>query len=301
MADLIISTDLYELTKVGLDKIFLNEYSAPAPVGFKYFPEATMDKPIMEEMIMAGFGMVPQWNANGGTMSTDRPISGDRVLFTATDYGMTWYLSHKMLRDDMYQKTGADLTKAAALSAVHTREQDMANVLNLGFTVTGADGKYLFATDHPRLDGGTQSNRPASGAALSATTLQAALVALAKQKNHRGQPIIGFDYALVIPPDLLYTATELVKNQWNPASGYHTENVLKGSVTEIIVNPYLTSALAWFLIAKPNVNKLRFFWREKPKYEVEKDFETKSIKNSLNFAYSVGYLAYDGTYGNPGQ
>lgn len=297
----IITPEQLELTKIGLETIYMDEYDAPAQTGFRIFKEDTMDTPLVEEMIMAGFGAIPEWNSDGGGMAWDKPLSGDRIAFTATDYALQWSLSHKMIRDDLYNKVGSDLVKSAGQSTRHTVEQSMANIFNNGFTVTGPDTKYLFATDHPLLGGGTQGNRPASGAALSATTLQAALIALSKMKNHRGQPIVIGDFALVIPPDLRFIAEALIRNKMDPAATYNTENVMAGTVTDIIEWPYLTSATAWFLVAKPDKTKLKFFWREKPSYDLDyKDFGTKSLSNSVNFAYSVGYTAYDGVYGNPG-
>jgi hypothetical protein len=76
--------------------------------------------------------------------------------------------------------------------------------------------------------------------------------------------------------------------------------MLKGIVSDVYVWPNLTSTGAWFLVAATSQTKLRFFWREHPTYDADKDFKTKSIWNSVNYAYSVGYTAYDGTWGNPG-
>lgn len=300
MPDIIVTDDLVELTRVGLRKVYLNEYEAPGTIWNRIFPELDSDLATEQELIMAGFPAVPQWNADGGGISYAKPVSGGRILFTHTDYALGWVLSHKMIRDDLYEKTGKDLSTAAALSTRHSVEQDCANVFNNAFTTLGPDGKVLCATDHPLLGGGSQANRPVAGGALTKTTLSNAVTAFMRMTNHMGQPIVMSAIYLVVPPELWETAKQLVSGSWDATDNKHAENMLKGVVSDVIVWPYLVSTTAWFLVAATNQTKLRFFWRERPSYDADKDFHTKGIANSVNYAYSVGYTAYDGVYGNPG-
>lgn len=304
---LIVTSDLIELTKIGLEEIFLNEINAPNQYYPDIFEVEDMDKPLEEYLRMAGFGAVPEWNADGGEVNYDKPISSGRIGFTAKDYALAWVLSHKILRDDLYKKTSADLTQAAGLSVRHTTEQFAANVIANGFTVNGPDGVPLFSANHPLLGGGVQSNLLAN-AALSDSALTTAIGVVRRAKNDRNQPIVyGFD-SLVIPPELEFVAAKLMNNSThaevtqNVAGNQNVasapiENVLKGVIPRYIVWPYLVDASDYFLLASKPQRKLKYFWRERPWYDADKDFKTKGVANSVAYACTAGYISYQGIWG----
>lgn len=308
----ITASKLVELTKVGLGKIY-NEEIGTVPQNYQnLFNVETSNKAIEEYINMAGFGPVPKWDSDGQSINYDSPLIGARYTWTHTDYALAWVLTHKIIRDDLYMKTGKNLATAAALSTRHTIEQTCLNVFNGGFAGdTIYDGKYWFSATHPRLDDGTASNLLTS-AALSESSLEAALIAISKGVNERGQPVNYHPKTLLIPPDLLYVAKRILKEAniatYNVPSAVTATggsavvrpNVLNGTIDEIIVSPYLTSATAWFIGCAPSERFTQFFWREKPFYDADYDFDTKGIANSVCFAFSCGVENYKGWWGNAG-
>ena len=63
--------------------------------------------------------------------------------------------------------------------------------LNNGFSTTfsSGDGVALFSTAHPLVSGGTNSNRPSSGADLNETSLEDAIIQIGKYTDERGLKI----------------------------------------------------------------------------------------------------------------
>jgi phage major head subunit gpT-like protein len=76
-----------------------------------------------------------------------------------------------------------------------------------------------------------------------------------KFKDDRGKPLGIVPDVLVVPPDLQWTAMELLNSTYYPdmiAAGTGSQklaaNQLKGRL-EIVVSPYLTDTNDWFLLA----------------------------------------------------
>lgn len=300
------ASDIVELTKIGLREIYFNEIEAPGQNYTSLFDVQTSDKSIEQFFNMAGFGPVAQWDSDGQPMNWDEPIMGSRYTWTHQDYALAWAVTHKAIRDDLYQKMGKDLVTAAALSTRHTIEQTCMNVFNDGFANTGYDNVSFFSASHPRLDGGLIDNLlPAS--ALTESALETALIEIKRAVNERGQPVVYTPTVLLIPPDLEFTAKKILNLSTTVRVTDSTTatvkgsgavpNILEGIIPQIIVSPYLTSTSHYYIGCAPNQRFTKFFWREKPTYDAWKDFDTKGVANSVNFAFSVGYTNHKGWFG----
>jgi phage major head subunit gpT-like protein len=130
----------------------------------------------------------------------------------------------------------------------------LTEVLEAGLTTTTFDSQFFFDTDHPKdVDGilsGTQSNK-LTGTALTAANYQVALATGQNFVGRDGKPLGMFmDYnntVLMVPPALGKTGRELLNGEFiSVASGSTQSNVLMNSA-QLMINPYLTSATAWYL------------------------------------------------------
>lgn len=74
----------------------------------------------------------------------------------------------------------------------------------------GGDGKALLATDHPLLYGGTFSNKLATPADLSESSLEDIFIQIRTAVDDRNMPIALKPKTLLIPPQLIYTAARLL-------------------------------------------------------------------------------------------
>lgn len=132
-----------------------------------------------------------------------------------------------------------------------------------GKTVTCYDGGAFFATNHSEGSSGTLSNKGTT--ALGVSSLETAITAMRKFKDDQGKPSHIQPKLLVIPPDLEWTARELLNSTYYPEEGTTTaklaQNVLKGTLG-LLVTPYLTDTNNWYMfdtsrIVKPMLLQMR--------------------------------------------
>lgn len=310
MENLMTSQQFPDLLRVGLKKVWLNEYEAQPEFYSKLFSVETSKRPYEEELVLAGFGAVPEWDSDGGELPTDRVLTGNRVLFVHKDYGMMWSVSHRLLREDMYAKMGRDLIQEAVKALKQTIEQVAHGFIINGFSnYAPAGNRTLFGTQ-TLIGGGQFTNRITT--ALTATGLQEALTRFRRWVNHRGHPVVMEPKILLVPPELEWAAKTLLQSSTHPhisinangtitpASGGYDglTNVLRSAVDTLIVDPYLTDQNDWFVFAAPKNTKLRFYWREKPNTDMEEDFRTKGMLHSITAAFSCGWVDFSGVLGS---
>ncbi len=137
-----------------------------------------------------------------------------------------------------------------------------------GVDIRCYDSKAFFATNHSEGESGTQSNRGST--ALGVAGLTAAITAMRKFKNDKGKPAGRRPNLLVVPPELEWTAKELLNSSFYPEEGSSNAklatNVLKGSL-DLLVNDYLTDTNDWFVFDTRGVVKpLILQMRQAPKF-----------------------------------
>ena len=79
-----------------------------------------------------------------------------------------------------------------------------------------------------------------------------------KYRDDRGKMLGVIPDLLVVPPDLQWTAMELLESTYWPGEGSvtakTTSNVLKGKL-DLLVSPYLTDVNDWFVLSTKGVVK----------------------------------------------
>jgi hypothetical protein len=302
-ASIMTSGQFPDLLRVGIREVFLSEYQQYPELYSKVYDVQTSNRAYEEELIIAGFGAVPEWNSDGSELPTDRALTGNRVLYVHKDYGMMWTVSKRLLREDLYAKIGAELVREAVRAMKHTVELVSWSVIANGFT----GSRPLFSNNQPLLNGDTFSNRLT--VALTATGLEQALTRFHRWRNHRGIPVVIEPKQLIVPPELKYVAYTLLHSSYYPniaggstapnstGSAFY-ENPFKNVVPDTLCVPYLQDTNDWFLFAAPKVHKLRFYWREKPATDMFTDFRTKGVMHSITGAFSVGFTDFFGVLGS---
>jgi hypothetical protein len=100
---------------------------------------------------------------------------------------------------------------------------------------------------------------------------------------------------LVVPPDLMFVARELLGSEMKPGTANNDINALRDFGLTFKVVDYLTSTTAWFLLG--DNHDLNFLWRFQPESGSEVDFDTDDIKRKVRQGYAVGFGEWRGTYG----
>src|SRR3990167_9544649 len=172
--------------------------------------------------------------------------------FTHTENGLGFEVTQTAFEDDVEGiLDGAG--RWLAFSARYVEEGRAANVLNNGFTTeTTPDGLSVFNTAHVLKGGGTARNRPATDADLSATSLTNALIDIQNEwkdeAGHLAAPVTNLQ--LIVPPPLEFLADRLLNSTGLPGVADNDRNPIKSRRSwSLVVNPRLSDADAWFVVA----------------------------------------------------
>ena len=241
----------------------------------------------------------------GEPYAMDQLTQGYVKDFTHTENGLGFEVTQTALEDDaenILNRAGEWL----AFSARYVEEKRAAGPFNNGFTTElTPDGVSLFNSAHALKGGGTARNALATAADLSATSLTQAMIDLQTQqqdeRGHLAAPINS--WILYVPPALEFLAERLVKSKGLPSSADNDLNPMQSRRSwEIIVNPHLSDADAWFLVANSKAQHALTFYRRVPISldPMEKDPRTKNRIFTVRHRFSLGAWNWNGTFGSPG-
>lgn len=289
----------------GLNALFGMEYKKYAEEHKEIFETESSDRSFEEETKLSGFGAAPV-KAEGASIAYDNAQEAWTARYVHETIAMGFAITDEAVEDNLYGSLSARYTKALARAMAHTKQVKAANILNLGFTGSGnptyGDGKVLFATDHPLVNGGVNSNRPATMADLNETSLEAAVIQIAAWTDERGLLIAAKPKKLIIPSALQFVATRLLQTELrvgtadNDLNALKTNGAIPGGYT---VNHWLTDANGWFLTTDvPNGAKM--FVRAPMKTDMDTDFDTGNSRYKARERYSFGVSDPLGLFGSAG-
>ena len=289
----------------GLNALFGLEYNKYGEEHKEIFETESSDRSFEEETKLSGFGAAPV-KSEGAAISYDNAQEAWTARYTHETIAMGFAITEEAMEDNLYDSLASRYTKALARGMAYTKQVKAAAILNQGFTGTGnptyGDGKVLFATDHPLVSGGTNSNRPTTGADLNETSLEAAVIQIAAWTDERGLLIAAKPKKLVVPPSLMFVATRLLDTELRVATADNDLNALKkmNSIPEgYAVNHFLTDTNAWFLLTDVP-NGLKHFVRTPMSTGMDGDFDTGNVRYKARERYSFGVSDPLGIFGSPG-
>jgi phage major head subunit gpT-like protein len=245
-----------------------------------------------------------QLKTEGGQTSFDNS-AGERYIYNQehVEIGLGYAITRKAIDDNLY-KTQFMPSNLGLIEAFHqTKEIYGANILNTAQTYNGAiggDGQALCSSSHP-IDGSTIANQPAVQVDLNESTLLNAMIAIRTNfKDQAGLKIFARGRKLVVPPQLEPTAIRLLKTELRPGTADNDVNALLSTAGGLpdgyMVNDYLTSAYAWFLLT--NIDGLSYMERVKYESDMQVDFVTDNLLVKGYERYSFGYYNWRSIYGS---
>ena len=287
----------------GLNALFGLEYAKYGEEHKEIYETETSERSFEEETKLSGFSAAPVKN-EGSAISYDNAQEAWTARYTHETIALGFSITEEAIEDNLYDSLSARYTKALARAMYYTKEVKAAAVLNNGFSsaVTYGDGQPLFSTSHPLVSGGVNSNRPATNSDLNETSLENAVIQIAAWTDERGLLIAAKPRKLVVPPNLMFTATRLLQTELRVATADNDVNALKmmGSIPEgYTVNHYLTDTNAWFLTTDVP-NGLKHFVRTPLQNSMDGDFETGNVRYKSRERYSFGVSDPLGIFGSPG-
>jgi len=289
----------------GLNALFGLEYEKYGEQHTEIYETESSDRSFEEETKLSGFGAAPVKN-EGSAIAYDNAQEAFTARYTHETIAMGFSITEEAVEDNLYDSLSTRYTKALARAMAYTKQVKAAAILNTAFTGSGnptyGDGQVLCSTAHPLVSGGTNSNRPTTGADLNETSLEAAVIQIAAWTDERGLLIAARPRKLVIPPALQFVATRLLETELRVGTADNDLNALKnnGSIPGgYTVNNYLTDTNAWFLMTDVP-NGLKHFVRTPMQTSMDADFDTGNARYKARERYSFGVSDPLGIFGSPG-
>lgn len=286
----------------GINAWYGEEYAEYPELYSSMFEKDTSDKAFEEEVGYSGFGLASQI-AEGESVTYDEAMQGFVTRYNMLKIGLGFIITSEMVDDDQYMIVAKKRAKALAFSMRQTKEVIGANIYNRAFTsgYNGGDGVVLGSASHPLMAGGTASNILATAADLSEAALEQAVIDLMLFTNDRGLRINVHPRKLVIPPAYVFEAQRILKSPLRSASANNDLNALKhmGYFEEIVVNPFLTSSTAWYILTDVK-DGLKYFERKADEFKDDSDFDSDNLKYKATARYAFGWTDWRGFYATPG-
>lgn len=287
----------------GLNALFGLEYKKYENEHTEIYEIQSSERSFEEETKLATFGQAPI-KLEGDSIAYDNAQEVWTARYTHQTVAMGFAITEEAMEDNLYDSLSTRYTKALARSMAYSKQVLAASTLNNGFSSSYlyGDGKSLFATDHPLVSGGTNSNRPTTQVDLNETSLENAAIQIWAWTDERGLLIAASPRKLIIPPSLSFTATRLLQTELRVATADNDINALKQMSTipeGWSMNHYLTDTNAWYI--KTDVpNGLKMFERVALKTSMDGDFDTGNVRYRARERYSFGVSDPLGMYGSSG-
>ena len=245
-----------------------------------------------------------QLKTEGGQTAFDNN-AGERYVYNQehTEISLGYAITRKAIDDNLYKTQFQPSNLGLIESFQQTKEIYGANILNTATTYNasiGGDGKALCATDHP-IDGGTVANRPTVDVELNEATLLNAMIAIRTNfKDQAGLKVFARGRKLIVPPQLEPVAIRLTKTELRPGTADNDVNAIMmtagGLPESYMVNDFLTSAKAWFLLT--NIDGLSYMERIKFETDMQVDFVTDNLLVKGYERYSFAYYNWRAIFGS---
>ena len=288
----------------GLNAIFGTAYKSIDNEHTPLFDIERSDRSFEEEVLMTGFGTAPV-KSEGDQVFFDTASEAWTSRYTHETVAMAFAITEEAIEDNLYGTTGKMKANAMGRAMANAKQVKAANVYNNGFNTSslyaGGDGKPLFASDHPTLAAGTQSNKVSSD--LSETALEAALINISLTKDDRGLLIGARAVSLHIPPQLQFVAHRILFSDLRVGTADNDTNAMKdmGLFSKgYNVNHRFTDTNGWFIRTDvPNGTKM--FIRAPLATKDDVDFLTGNMRYKARERYSFGWSDWRQWYGSSGS
>lgn len=289
------SADFQKLLFPGLRKIFFESYSSMEEQYAKIFHVEGSKKYQEEDFRMAGIGLWPKKDNNRPT-EYESIDPAQSITYRHTVFSKGVQIERELVDDEMYSQINK-VPQSLGRTGRLTVEYDAISILEDGATVNGYDGKPLFADNHPLAKSKSLGdNKLTNAGGVTDQNLKAALLLARQQLDDTGFLIQCNPKNIILPPDLEFQALTTLNSVQVAGTGNNDANVIKGRLNPIVMD-LLTDVDAWYL-QDPNLHGLYFFWRVRPEFNQEKNFDTDIAKYRGYMRYSYGYSDWRGMVGN---
>ena len=302
-----VSENFGKLLYPGLRKIFFETYDEIPEQYSKIFNVQTSSSATETDHGMGAFGEWEERTSEIDTVAYAKISDGGDVTYKHKAFTKGFMIGRELYDDEKYGQM-KKMAKALARAGRAKVERDAITVLTKGFkgepgAFKGRDNLELFHDQHTLVDSEKTCSNLMTGA-LNEANLKRAIQMMAEQLDEAGGLIQMKATKLIIPPALEDTARRLLHSAQLPGSELNDTNEYLRDRLQIVVMDYLAeiaggSDTMWFL-QDGSRHELNFFWRVKPEFKNEEDFDTFVAKYRGYMRYSYGFSDWRGMVGSKG-
>jgi phage major head subunit gpT-like protein len=206
----------------------------------------------------------------------------DNIVVTIKDWEDTIKIPRNAIDDDqlgIYSGIGARHGRTGRL----LKQDLVAYQLQNGTTITGFDGKAIFATDHPLNPAANQSNNFTS-TALSAANYASVRASMEGFLGSDGKPLGVTVTHLIVPPALRKTAEDILIASTLSTGG---ANTLAGSAQLVVVPQLANEPTVWYVACADIAPPVIYLEREAPKVTALVDPTSENVFWRKEYVWSV--------------
>ena len=301
-----VSENFGKLLYPGLRKIFFETYDEIPEQFPKIFNVETSNSATETDHGMGAFGDWTERTDELSPVAYAKIKDGGEVVYKHKAFTKGFMISRELNDDEKYGQM-KKMAKALARAGRAKVEKDAITVLTKGFEgdegFVGRDKLPLFHNAHTLVDSGKTCSNLIEGA-LNEANLKKAIQMMASQLDEAGNLIQMKATKLIVPPALEDTALRLLHSTQLPGTELNDTNEYLKNRLQVVVMDYLGataggSDTAWFL-QDGTRHELNFFWRVKPEFKNEEDFDTFVAKYRGYMRYSYGFSDWRGMVGSKG-
>ncbi len=285
----------------GIHTIWGQEYDGYPDQYVDLYDVQDSEQAYEQDVQVTGFGLAPV-KGQGASVQYDSEVQGFVTTYEHVAYALGYIVTKEELDDNLYEQVSMRRAKRNAFSIHQTVENAAAFLYNNAFVTTyytTGDGVALISNAHKNATGGTYSNTLATSADLSEAALEDACIAIMGTQDDRGLQISILPESLHIHRQEWFNANRIMKSVLQSNTGSNNINVLKATNAfpkGIKMNQYFTSPYAWFIRTNCPAG-MTMFWRNRPEFDQDNDFDTKNAKASTYMRFSVGCTDPRGIFG----
>lgn len=302
-----VSENFGKLLYPGLRKIFFETYDEIPEQFPKIFNVETSNSATETDYGMGAFGDWTERTDELSPVAYAKIKDGGEVVYKHKAFTKGFMISRELNDDEKYGQM-KKMAKALARAGRAKVEKDAITVLTKGFksdvgAIKGRDKLELFHDAHTLVDSTKTCSNLMTGP-LNEVNLKKAIQMMASQLDEAGNLIQMKATKLIVPPALEDTALRLLHSAQLPGTNHNDTNEYLKNRLQVVVMDYLGataggSDTAWFL-QDGTRHELNFFWRVKPEFKNEEDFDTFVAKYRGYMRYSYGFSDWRGMVGSKG-
>lgn len=288
----------------GVEEVWGQLYEAYASEYESLYDVVDSNKAYEQGVQITGSGLAPV-KPQGGGISYDSEMQGPVNTYTHVPYALGYIVTFEELRDNLYKEVSDRRVESNAFSIHQTVETVAAFLYNNAFATTyfaTGDAAALVSTAHVNSSGGTFSNALSPAADLSEAALEDLTIQIMGTQNDRGLIINVMPESLHVARSEWYNAARILNSVLQPNSTSNNINVLKAQNVfpgGVKMNHFFTAQHAWFI--RTNCpHGMRMYWRDRPIFDQDNDFDTKNARASTYMRFSVGATDPRGIFGSNG-